>query len=146
MVFWQVTFSVSWQVIFLKLLKTPGLKPFRTSVVKMMCPFRILIWQGKELILILSYYCIDLILTFQPNCFQHTNIFETGLSEIHLLTLSEFKMGFQKLPPKIVNYRDYKNVSRIQSSVFSINVPLLKENILVQLELNLGLRNCTKPL
>ena len=91
--------------------------------------------------------CIDLILANQPNCFQQSNVFKTGLSDLHLLTVTEFKMGFQNLPSKTVNYRDYKNfdnekfrsdiskfflmlviwkVSRIQSSVFLINMPLLK--------------------
>ena len=51
--------------------------------------------------------CFDL--TNKPNYFQHSNVFETGLSDFHLLNVTEFKMGFQKLPPKIVNYRDYKN-------------------------------------
>ena len=53
--------------------------------------------------------CIDLILTNQPSCFQHNKVFETGLSDFHLLTVTEFKMSFQKLQPKIKNYRDYKN-------------------------------------
>ena len=48
--------------------------------------------------------CIDLILTNQPNCFQYSNVVETGLSDFHLLTVTEFKMDFQKLSPKIVNY------------------------------------------
>ena len=41
--------------------------------------------------------------------FQDSNVFETELSYFHLLTVNEFKMGFQKVQPKIVNYRDYKN-------------------------------------
>ena len=53
--------------------------------------------------------CIDLTLTNQPNCFQHSNVFETRLSHFHLLTITEFKMGYQKLPPKTVNYRDYRD-------------------------------------
>ena len=53
--------------------------------------------------------CIDLILTNQSSCFQHSKVFETGLSDFHLLTVTEFKMSFQKLQPKIINYRDYKN-------------------------------------
>ena len=44
---------------------------------------------------------IDLILTNWPNLFQHSSAFETGLSDFHLLTVTEFKMGFQKLKPKI---------------------------------------------
>ena len=51
--------------------------------------------------------CIDLILTNQTSCFQHIQVFETGLSEFHLLTVAEFKMSFQKLQPKIINFRDY---------------------------------------
>ena len=41
--------------------------------------------------------CIDLILTSEPSYFQHSNAFETGLSDFHLLTVTEFKMEFQKL-------------------------------------------------
>ena len=53
--------------------------------------------------------CIDLILTNQPNLFQHSSNFETDLSDFYLLTVTDFKMGFQKLKPKIIAYRDYKN-------------------------------------
>ena len=53
--------------------------------------------------------CIDHILTNQPSFLQHNKVFETGLSDFHLLTVTEFKMSFQKLQPKIINYRDYKN-------------------------------------
>ena len=52
--------------------------------------------------------CIDLILKNQPSCFQHNRVFETGLSDFHLLTVTEFKRSFQKPQPKI-NYRGYKN-------------------------------------
>ena len=41
--------------------------------------------------------------------FQHSNRFETGFSEFHLLTVTEFRMGFEKLKPKIIAYRDNKN-------------------------------------
>ena len=53
--------------------------------------------------------CIDLILTNRPNLFQHSSAFETGLSDFHLLTVTEFQMGLQKLKPKIITHRDYKN-------------------------------------
>ena len=52
--------------------------------------------------------CIDLILTNKPNYFQHTNVFETRLSDFHMMVVTQFKMGFSKLAPKIVSYRDYK--------------------------------------
>ena len=46
--------------------------------------------------------CIDLILTNRPSYFQHTNVLETGLSDFHLMVVTQFKMGFSKLAPKIV--------------------------------------------
>ena len=52
---------------------------------------------------------IELILTNRPNLFQHSSASETGLSDFHLLTVTEFKMGFQKLKPKATAYPDYKN-------------------------------------
>ena len=52
--------------------------------------------------------CIDLILTNRLNCFQLSNVFETGLFEFNLLTVTNFKSDFQKLPPKIVTYSDGK--------------------------------------
>ena len=53
--------------------------------------------------------CIDLILTNKLNCFQHGDVFETDLSDFHLLTVTEFKMGFQKLKPQAITYSNYKN-------------------------------------
>ena len=47
--------------------------------------------------------CIDLILTNQPSCFQHSKAFETGLSDFHVLADTEIKMSPQKLLPKIIN-------------------------------------------
>ena len=51
---------------------------------------------------------IDLILTNRPTYFQHTCVLDTNISDFHLLTVTEFKMNFQKMKPKIVTYRDYK--------------------------------------
>ena len=52
---------------------------------------------------------IDLILTNRPSYFQHSTVFETGLSDFHLLTITEFKTSFHEREPKIIKYRDYKN-------------------------------------
>ena len=52
---------------------------------------------------------IDLVLTNCPSYFQRSTVFETGLSDFHLLTITEFKTSFQKREPKIIKYRDYKN-------------------------------------
>ena len=38
--------------------------------------------------------CTDLILTNRPNYFQQNNVFETGLSDFHMMVVTELKMGF----------------------------------------------------
>ena len=50
---------------------------------------------------------IDLIITIGPGYFQHSNVFETGISGFRLLIATQLKIGFQKLP-KIIAHRDYK--------------------------------------
>ena len=54
--------------------------------------------------------CIDLILTNRPSYFQHSNVFEAGISDFHLLIVTQLKIGFQKKLPKIITYRDYKKI------------------------------------
>ena len=53
--------------------------------------------------------CIDLILTNRPCSFQNSCVFETGLSDFHRMTVTVMKMHFQKLQPRVINYRDYKH-------------------------------------
>ena len=53
--------------------------------------------------------CIDLILTNSPRSFQNSNVVETGLSDFHRMIVTVLKTTFQRLPPKIRNYRDYSN-------------------------------------
>ena len=55
--------------------------------------------------------CIDLLLTNRKHCFQHTQTFETGISDHHVMIYTIFKTTFVKIPPKIVKYRCYKNFS-----------------------------------
>ena len=38
--------------------------------------------------------CNDLILINQPTLFQHSTVLETGLSDFHLLIVTELKMNF----------------------------------------------------
>ena len=61
--------------------------------------------------------CINLMLTNKPSYFQHSNVFETGLSDFHLLTITEFKMGFQK--PRVRTYRNHKifNNDKFQADI-----------------------------
>ena len=63
--------------------------------------------------------CIDLILTNKLNCCQQGNVFETVLSDFHMLTVTEFKMGFQKLKPQAITYSNYKNFNndRFQADI-----------------------------
>ena len=53
--------------------------------------------------------CIDLILTNKPRSFQHSCVIETGLSDFHKMTVTVMKILFEKLQPRVVNYRDYKH-------------------------------------
>ena len=52
---------------------------------------------------------IDLMLANHPRSFQDTSVIETGLSDCHKMTVTVLKVHFQKLPPKVITYRDYKN-------------------------------------
>ena len=58
--------------------------------------------------------CIELLLINRPNVFQHSNAFEIGLSNFLLLTVTEFKMGFQKLKTKTIAYCDYRNFDNVK--------------------------------
>ena len=81
--------------------------------------------------------CIDLILTNQPTLFQHSTVLETGLSDFHLFTMTEFKMSFQKCKTHIITYRNYKNYdsnvfrSEIQSfcSLNETDLGMFKESL-----------------
>ena len=52
---------------------------------------------------------IDVLLTNKPGSFHKTGIFETGISDHHKLILSVFRSYFTRIPPKIIEYRNYKN-------------------------------------
>ena len=56
-----------------------------------------------------KHSCIDLILTNKPRSFQHSCVIETGLSDFHKMTVTVMKILFEKLQPRVVNYRDYKH-------------------------------------
>ena len=52
---------------------------------------------------------IDLILTNSTRSFQNSSVVETGLSDFHRMIVTILRTTFQRLPPKIRNYRDYSN-------------------------------------
>ena len=65
---------------------------------------------------------IDHILTNHARCFQHSGIYETGLSDFQKLTFTVLKIFYAKQKPRIINYRDYKNFNNI-----TFRMDLLKE-------------------
>ena len=68
---------------------------------------------------------IDLILTNKKSAFQNTKVFETGLSDFHKMTITVFKVSFQKQPPNLITYRNYKNFN---SEYFCNELSLKLEN------------------
>ena len=56
--------------------------------------------------------CIDLCLTNCPSSFCSSCVVETGLSDFHKMTLIVTKTHFERLKPRILKYRDYKNYSQ----------------------------------
>ena len=58
-------------------------------------------------------------LTNKPSNFQHSNAFETGLADFHLLTVTEFKMEFQKLQLQVINYH---NLKKIDNNIFQADI------------------------
>ena len=80
---------------------------------------------------------IHLTLSNQPTLFHRSAVLETGLSDFHLLTVTEFKMSLQKWKPHIITYRNYKNYendafrSHIQTfcTLNETDLGLLKESI-----------------
>ena len=69
--------------------------------------------------------CIDLILTNRPTYFQLSTVLEIGLSDFHLLTVTEFKTGFTKSKAPIITYRDY---NKFNSNTFRYEIQSLCSN------------------
>ena len=52
--------------------------------------------------------CFILIQSDKSLYFQNTSVIETGLSDLHKLTVTTMKSSFQKQEPVTLNYRNYK--------------------------------------
>ena len=50
--------------------------------------------------------CVDLIITDKPGSFQHTNVFETGISDHRKLVATVTRGKFTKASPKYVHCRN----------------------------------------
>ena len=57
----------------------------------------------------MSPCCIDLFLTNCGKSFESTLTMETGLSDCYKHVVTVLKVKHEKVPPKIIQYRDYKN-------------------------------------
>ena len=65
--------------------------------------------------------CIDLILTNVPRMFRSTCVIDTGLPVFHLVTVTVMRKTFNKIRPKIINHRSYRDFSNETFGVFLIN-------------------------
>ena len=54
--------------------------------------------------------CIDLILTNCPGSSQTFSAVETRLSDFHKMIVTVMKTSYRKSQPKIIHYRNYKNL------------------------------------
>ena len=52
-----------------------------------------------------------------PSYFQKSAVFETGLSDFHLLAITEFKTSFQNREPKVIKYVITKTLTAISSDL-----------------------------
>lgn len=66
--------------------------------------------------------CIDIILSKQPNYFQHSNILEIGISNIDVVD-AEFKMDFQLFHSSTPDLKGFKNTI---FCIFNKNVNIKK--------------------
>ena len=55
---------------------------------------------------------IDLFTANKPNCFQHTYVTETGLSDFHKMSGAFSKAKITRLKPRKIYYRNYKNFDK----------------------------------
>ena len=53
--------------------------------------------------------------------FQSTCVIETGLSNFHLITVTVKKETLEKIHPRVINYRSYRDFSNGTFRVYLIN-------------------------
>ena len=77
---------------------------------------------------------IDVILTNKPKSFQHTTVFESGLSDYHLMISTSLKVKLVRLKSKVITYRCYKKFNQtdfltdVQKESFNCNEGNANEN------------------
>ena len=67
-------------------------------------------------------------MTNWSECFQNSNVFEAGLSDLYKLTFTVLRPYFQKQKPMVIKYRNYKKFGK---NLFRNNLPnkLLSKNV-----------------
>ena len=61
----------------------------------------------------------------RTNCKTKPSILETGLSDYHKMILSVFRSYFAKIPPKSIEYRNYKKFY-LENFLYDLDQALLK--------------------
>ena len=75
---------------------------------------------------------INLILTNNPHSFQNSCGIETGLSDFLRMVVTVMKTSFERLKPRVVNYRDYKSFENKLfrgELLFELSNSTLEENV-----------------
>ena len=68
------------------------------------------------------------LLTNRPRSFHKTSIFETCISDHHKLILSVFLSYFTRIPPKTIEYRNYKTLNEMVF-LYGLDQELLKREM-----------------
>ena len=78
---------------------------------------------------------LGLILTNGPRSFMQSQNFDAGFSDCHKHVCSILRASFQKLPPKIIRYRDQKHFDQ-KNVLYGLDSKLLKGDLYI---------NCDDP-
>ena len=96
--------------------------------------------------------CIDVMLTNRKNSFESSMTVETGLSDVHKMTVTVMKKYYKKIEPITVNYRDYKtfdgdkfrnDLKNILRNTESLSLDIFK-NIFLELLCSPKANNCKR--
>ena len=73
----------------------------------------------------------DPILTNNQRSFQNSCVIQTGSSDFHRMVVTVMKTFFEKLKPRVINYRDYKSFKNKlfrEELLFELSNSTLEEN------------------
>ena len=70
--------------------------------------------------------CIDLLLTNSAKSFESTCTIETGLSDFHKLVVTVLNEKHERMPPKVMQYRNYK---KFDYAIFNNNLRKQTKNL-----------------